>query len=86
VNIQSEPVMIVKMPDLSPRRLWAGVELGLYLVFRMSDVVSRPGGTGELGLFGFVFLGGAGVVCSHNSLRQQCLRWSCRLGNWLCFA
>ena len=28
--------------------------LGLYLVFRMSDVVSRPGGAGELGLIGFV--------------------------------
>jgi len=61
VNIQSEPVMIVKMPDLSPRRLWGGVELGLYLVFRMSDVVSRPGGTGELGLFGFVL---SSVRCS----------------------
>ena len=54
MNIQSEPAMIAKMPDLSPRRLWGGEELGLYLVFRMSDVVSRPGGTGELGLIGFV--------------------------------
>jgi len=39
-----------------------------------------------LGLIGFVFSSGAGVVYFHNPLRHRELHWFCRCENWVCFA
>jgi len=46
----------------------------------------RSGGAGRLGLIGFVFSGGIGVVFSRKPLRRKRLRWFWGFGNWVCFA
>ena len=40
----------------------------------------------KLGLFGFVFSGGAGAVFVRKPLRQRGLRWFWGFRDWVCFA